>query len=107
MKHILLQWTYYADIISVPDKIADNLVYYQMEFDKWISNKNNNHNYWLISYPNEGEVIEGLCFDSNAFINWLNEFVIKNNNQKATFVVKEIQQIQPTNDQKKLPTIYF
>lgn len=104
MKHILIQWTYFADIVSVPDNIADNLRDYQISFDKWIGDKNNRHKYWVRVNPDDQENIEGLCFGSDAFVCWLNDFIIKENEQKAYFIKK---QIKPNKVQKKLPTIYF
>jgi hypothetical protein len=102
MKNILLQWTYYADIISVPNNIAENLAYYQQAFDKWLCNKENKHNYWVVITSDDGPM-DALSFSSDAFILWLNN-MINDSDQKVTYVAKEIQ---PTNDQKKLPTIFF
>ena len=104
MKQILLQWMYHADIFNVTDDIADNLSFYQLEFDKWIGNKNNNHGYWVRVNPDDEGFVDALCFDTEAFISYLNKFVIRDNDQKVDYALKEIQ---PTNDQRKLPTIFF
>jgi hypothetical protein len=49
MKKILLYWYGGCDIdlVHVPDFVADNLYKYQRRFDKWLSNRNNNHGYWI------------------------------------------------------------
>ena len=49
MKKILLYWYGGCDIdlVHFPDFVADNLYKYQRRFDKWLSNRNNNHGYWI------------------------------------------------------------
>ncbi len=41
MKKIVLKWTYYADIINVPDTIAESIHDHQRKFDEWLYDKNN------------------------------------------------------------------
>ncbi len=100
MAKILLNWTCDADLIECPDYVANNLKKYQIEFDKWISNPENKHGYW--SRDSEGGI--ALCFNGDAFLNWLNENVIINNEEKAFFLKREYQ---PCKSEKKLPKINF
>ncbi|WP_373836835.1 hypothetical protein [Jeotgalibaca arthritidis] len=100
MKNILLYWGWDADLIMVPNFIADNLSMYQKKFDKWISNTNNNHEYW--AKDSEGEL--ALSFNGEAFVKWLNENIIENVNEKASFIKKEYV---PSKEDMNLPRINF
>lgn len=72
-------------LIRIPDNIADNALEYQMKFDKWLFDKNNDHGYWH-TCPENGEL--ALMYNpSEAFIKWLNEYVI--DNEEKAIVVKE------------------
>lgn len=41
-----LVFDYYTDVINVPDKIGTQIKKYQKKCDKWLYNKDNNHQYW-------------------------------------------------------------
>lgn len=100
MAEILLYWGWDADLIECPQFIAENLCMYQRQFDKWLSNPNNNHNYWR--KDNEGEL--GLAFDGTAFLEWLNSVVLVNEKEKAHFVKREFV---PEKAELNLPRINF
>lgn len=100
MAKILLNWTWDADLIECPNYITKNLNKYQRKFDKCISNPKNKHGYW-------GKDCEGgiaLCFNGEAFLNWLNEVVISASEEKAYFLKREYH---PTKEEEKLPKINF
>lgn len=97
MKYILLQWTYYADIIIVPDYIEEKLSYYQVMFDTWISDKSSNHNYWNKIKLEGEEALDCLCFDTDAFITWLNEFIILDEKKQNISRNKSHQRVNRRN----------
>lgn len=100
MARILLYWGWDADLIECPEFIAENLLKYQRDFDSWISNTNNEHGYWSI----DSEGGRALSFTGEAFLKWLNEVVLKDNNSKAYFVKQEYV---PSKEDMKLPRINF
>jgi hypothetical protein len=87
-----------ADIIDCPEHIMDKLTYYRNKFTDWLFDKNNCHTYWVIE---NGEKI-GCCYRSEAFVEWLNRFVLKDSLQKAVVVEKEI-----CIWDKNLPEVFF
>ena len=40
-----LVFDYYTDVINVPDEIGTQIKKYQKKCDKWLYNKDNNHQY--------------------------------------------------------------
>lgn len=83
--NIVLNWEYSSDLVECPKEIAENLRFYQLEFDNWISNKTSKHNYFV-----QSEFGLALSFDSNAFVNWLNTYVLLNNQEKAKIIKIDI-----------------
>lgn len=100
MKEILLYWGWDADLVKVPDCIADNLHVYQVKFDEWIYDKNNKHGYWV--KDEEGELV--LSFTGEAFLRWLNQNIIENEDEKAIFIKREYE---PSKKDMRLPRINF
>ena len=45
-----LVFDYYTDVINVPDKIGTQIKKYQRKCDKWLYNKDNNHQRQDISF---------------------------------------------------------
>lgn len=82
MARIALEFTYYTDIIEVPNFVEQNIVKYQREFDKWLYDKNNNHGLWIID---NGEK-KAVSFDSSDFVDYLNKYIISDNNLKAKII---------------------
>lgn len=87
-----------ADIIDCPVDISDNLMEYRIQFLKWLFDKQNHHSYWV--YKN-GEKY-GCCYRSEAFVKWLNCFVLHN----SAIKVKILESYVTTWD-KSLPFICF
>lgn len=75
-------------LISVPISIAKQAKKYQSAFDQWLYSPNSQHTYWTTS----ADGTKALSYDgAEAFVTWLNEYIIKDIQPKA-FVV---------------PTLYF
>ena len=82
-------------IIDVPEDIVNNIEVIQRQFFSWLFDETNNHEYWV--------TINGinLCsYDVDAFIKWLNIYVLKE--KKAILVQRYVDKID-----KRLPIIYF
>ena len=92
-----LVFDYYTDIINVPDNIANKIRKYQNQCDKWLFSKN--HEFW-IKDENGKKLGVGIC--SEAFVYWLNEFVLKNNDEKAVIVKRDLEKYDDS-----LPTLFY
>lgn len=86
----------YVDIVNMPSEIVDNLDEVVNKFFAWMFDKSNNHKYWVI----EGSEKKYCSYSTEAFIEWLNQFIIKG--KKATIIAISTEQIDDT-----LPTLYF
>lgn len=90
---------YYADIIDVPDCVGKSIKKYQNKCDCWLFNELNDHEFW--EKDSSGNKLGvGIC--SESFIYWLNEFVLKNSEEKAYIVQKNVDKYD-----ESLPTIYY
>lgn len=101
MKEIIINWTYYYDKIVCPSFVVDNLENYQTKFDAWISNPVNKHEYW--ECLEDGEM--ALSFDTDAFVNWLNDYVIIDD-EKAYFLQRNMKK-SVFKKKFKIPVINF
>lgn len=93
---LVLAFDYDVDIIECPYFIVEDLKKYQLMFDKWLYDKTNNHNYWF--YKN-GEKY-GVCYRSDAFVEWLNTIILKTSTEKAVILVAHTN-----NYDKNLPLL--
>ena len=98
MKKIVLKFTCHSDLIIVPDSIAQNIHSIRMEFDKWLYDKSNNHDYWV--YINGKK--KAVSFDSNAFVDYLNNIHLVNNKEKSYIIQKKIERIT-----SEIPILFF
>ena len=89
---------YYVDIVSVPDYIGIDLLNYQNKCDKWLFDKTNEHEFW--EKDDSGKKLGvGIC--SEAFIYWINKFILKDSEEKAYIVKRNI------NENNNYPSIYY
>lgn len=72
MIKVLVKFCVNADIIECPDWVVTDLKGYQQSFDVWLFDKKNDHPYWKYK---DGEKY-GCCYRANAFVDWLNRFVL-------------------------------
>jgi len=79
---VKVQFDIDSDLIDCSNDIYDNIEKYQTEFFKWLFDKNNEHKYWICK---NGKKF-GCCYRSDAFVEWLNKFVINDNTKKAKVV---------------------
>lgn len=96
---INIVFDYYVDIISVPNNIGTNIKKYQNLCDRWLYNKLNEHEFW--EKDSSGKKLGiGIC--SEAFIYWLNNYALKDSEEKAYIVQKNINKYD-----ESLPAIYY
>ena len=96
---VLVEFCIDADMIECPDFIVKDLESYQGEFSKWLCNEENDHNYWV--YKN-GEKY-GCNYRSEAFVEWLNTFVLNTCAEKARVIDKKLNR----DAIKGIPKIFF
>ena len=63
-----------------------------------LSDKSNDHNYWV--YINGRK--NGLCYNSEAFLDYLNNVYLKDDKEKARLVQKKAESISPD-----VPVLFF
>lgn len=80
----------YGDIIEIPDPVACKIKKYRNQFLDWIYDKNNRHQYWVKGSDGKGGFFEGVCYDTTAFVEWLNNRVIKNKYDPAIIVERNL-----------------
>ena len=91
MKKIAMQFYCYFDLIEVPDKVAQDIDKVCSKFDKWLCDKSNNHNYWIYIDGRK----KGLCFESEAFLDYLNNVYLIDDKEKARLVQKRVESVSP------------
>lgn len=82
---VLVKNTYHSDLIECPDFIVANLVKYQEEYDKLA-------------------VINDYVVNLETFIEWVNSTYLKDSVKKIYIICIGIY---PTEEQKKLPKLYY
>lgn len=85
-----------ADIIDVPETVVNNKEHLKIDFLKWLCNHKH-------KYRKNVNGHTGLCYRSEAFVDWLNMTVLEQSEEKATVVE---QYVSIKND-KKLPSVLF
>jgi len=114
MKPIIIDWGWRFDVIQCPDFIADNINDYQMQFDQWLGDKNNDHGYW-VSYPpvepgfpdpyhpRDPDGKDAVSWGVVEFMEWLNEFIeFNDSDEKVTLI--EFQLYDRVRIQKMVDT---
>ena len=94
-----LVFDYYTDVINVPDKIGTQIKKYQKKCYKWLYNKDNDHQYW--EKDEYGKKL-GVGIFSDAFVYWLNSFVLNDSEQKTVVLKRNLQEYDSS-----LPTIFY
>ena len=87
-----------ADIIDVPRFVIDNRKELQLQFLDWLYDTSNLHPYWVY----HGKTL-GVSYRSDAFVHWLNEFILKDCPEKASL----LEQFVSSYNKDRLPTLSF
>lgn len=86
---VVVSFTYQTDLVYIPDLTKYSPKKLQKLFDKWLYNKNINHEYWIYT---EGKK-DYVSYDISAFIKWLNENIFVGSDEKAKIVEENISNI--------------
>jgi hypothetical protein len=73
-----------VDIVDIPEEILKNIDGIQKDFLKWLFDKHNDHKYWVLD-GNEKKYCE---YRSEAFVEWINENLVKSLESKAIVIEK-------------------
>lgn len=93
---IRVYWMYDMDLIEVPDYVANKIHSYVAKFDEWLPSS---------PYLNERGYYE---FDIHAFIDYLNDTVFKDTEEKAIILREDFTPTKEEKEElKKYPKIYF
>lgn len=87
-----------ADIIDVPQKVIDNRELLRHHFIKWLLNPDVKKKYTATINGHRG-----LCYRSEAFVDFLNKKVLKDSGQKA-FIVEQYVSVK---NEQNLPSVFF
>lgn len=91
-----------ADIIDVPQSVIDNRERLRTRFLKWLYDKNTQHKYWVEMKDSTGKKLRGVCYRSNAFVEWLNKKVLSKTGETAVVLTENV--FEYSDD---LPKIFF
>ena len=91
MARVQVMWTYEMDIIYVPGFMEKDIFEYQSNFRQWVDGVNFDGG-------------DGTSFDTNDFIDYLNDIMQENSGEKAYIIEENCEQ---TARDKKVKTIYF
>ena len=96
-----LVFTFGVDVVDVPDFIGQNLKRWQRKCDKWLFNKMNDHEFWIINGTDKKSAI-GIC--SDAFVFYLNNHVLMDTSSKAVIVERAVDL---SSYDKSYPTVFY
>ena len=91
-----------ADIIDVPQPVIDNREHLRSRFLKWLFDKNTKHKYWVEMKDSTGTKLRGVCYRSNAFVEWLNKKVLPKTGEPAVVLAENVFEYP-----EDLPKIFF
>lgn len=84
MKRFVIEIEYDRHLVQARDEIVDGLETFYGNFNDWLHDKANDHGYWVATHLGANGK-DGLCYDADAFLNWLNE----NHNAAARIIATE------------------
>ena len=87
-----------ADIIDVPQEVIDNREQLRRQFLKWLFSPDIKKKYTVTLNGHRG-----VCYRSEAFIEFLNKKVLKDLTQKAVIVQQEVS----IRNEQNLPSVFF
>lgn len=85
-----IEFDCHADIIDVPSSVGLRIKKYRNQFLDWIYDKRNKHKYWEKCSDGKGGSIDVVYYDVDAFVEWLNNRIIKDKFEPAIVVERNI-----------------
>jgi hypothetical protein len=76
----------YADILEIPDPVALKILKYRKQFLQWLYDPKAKHPYRVKVPDGKGSWFYGVVHDTNAFVEWLNQRVIRSKYPPAVIV---------------------
>lgn len=76
----------YADILEIPDPVALKIRKYRKQFLQWLYDPKAKHPYRVKVPDGKGSWFYGVIHDTNAFVEWLNQRVIRSKYPSAVIV---------------------
>lgn len=95
---VVVSFTYYSDLVYIPDSSEHKPEKLQRLFDKWLFDEENHHEYWVYTDGKKDYV----AYDIDVFIKWLNENIFADSDDKVRIVEKNLSSIPP-----ELERLYF
>lgn len=95
MKLLICFSEFDADIIDVPLFVLEKKNKLSDRFIKWLYDKDNDHGFW----DSKKSVVN---FRSEAFVFWINQFVLKDSKEQAVVLEKFVSEYD-----KELPSLWF
>ena len=96
---MMVEFDINADIIEVPECVVKDREILRGRFLKWLYNKSVKHKYWV----NFLDGSRGVCYRSDAFVEWLNKKRLKDYPEKAMVLEQEVD----SDANRHLPSIFF
>ncbi len=89
MKKVILDFHFFQELANVPDYVEENIKFYQEKFLEWLTDPSNKHQYWFYPDPVENDFADddnepSLSYAGEAFVYWLNEFILTDSVEKAS-----------------------
>ena len=91
-----------ADIIDVPQSVIDAREHLRTKFLKWLFDEKTKHKYWKEMTDSRGRKFRGVCYRSDAFVEWLNKKILAETEETAVILSSCVSQ-WPDD----LPKIFF
>jgi len=91
-----------ADIINVPPYVIEHKDSFRAKFLKWIRNKNNDPHRHKTHTTKTGKKYTVVCYRADAFVEWLNQKIIHDADEKASIIATRIDKYD-----EDIPAIFF
>lgn len=95
---MLVEFDISADIIDVPQEVVADRKSLSVQFLKWLFSPEVKQRYTVTHNGHRG-----LCYRSEAFVDFINEIVLQHSEQKAVIV----EQYVSRENKQRLPAVSF
>ncbi len=96
-----------AEMIDVPEHVIQKKDYYRNKFLDWLYNPRVKHGYRVAAYDAAGKKFVGMCYGAEAFVQWLNEKVLRGTGETATLVATNLDIDEQAWKDAGIPYIFF
>ena len=96
-----------AEVIEVPEHIVVKRDYYKNKFLDWLYNPSIKHKYRVTDYDASGKKFVGMCYGTEAFVEWLNKKVLQKTGEKAAIIETDLVANVECWEENGIPYIFF